>query len=480
MKRSIFALFVSFSLLLSLYPPLDLPAIQHGQYPFGAISVFADSNLIVNPGFEEGIYAPGNNPIGWSTDAWRGTSTFTWDSGVAHSGTKSVKITSTVPNDARWVQTVSVVPNSNYILSGWIKTENVGHSPPGELLDIGANLSLYGTWEHSADLKGTNDWTYVSFEFNSGDNTEVTVACRLGYWSSTNTGTAWFDDIALTFVQTIPVTRLEGEHIALELYTEHFNILNDPQAWLEKLDAAYEHLSALVGGVPYQGQMITIKEVAPFDYWAIAGNPIQWNSDYVPRELRSINEHNDISFGINHELSHDFDLLPQSKYYMTNHQLANAEHWANFKMMYAVDQLAVRYPDAVMYQSAIGYTKLAEFANAYFVKQFAQPWIASGRTDWYNMHNDVYTGILYIIRQQIGWEPFKQTFHDYATRTFDPSITETDEGRISLFVNLLSNSAQVDLVPQLTQWGLPVTWVIPREIGYRVYLPLITRGYQAR
>lgn len=155
-------------------------------------------NLIMNPGFEAGDYAPTNHPSDWSTDAWQDTSAFRWDSSISHSGTKSIRIVLSIPNGARWIQTVSVMPNTKYTLAGWIRTENVAVSPPEQLANIGANLSIYGTWDHSVDLKGTNDWTYVSFEFDSGDSSEVTVACRLGYWCSTTTGTAWFDDITLT------------------------------------------------------------------------------------------------------------------------------------------------------------------------------------------------------------------------------------------------------------------------------------------
>jgi len=160
------------------------------------------ANLIVNSGFEDGSYAPTNHPTGWSTDAWQNTSTFRWDNSISHSGTNSVKIISSTPNDARWIQTVSVTPNTDYILSGWIKTQNVAKDPTAAL-DIGANLCLLGNlqdplWDHSPDLKGTNDWTYVTFHFNSGNRSSVIVAARLGYWSATATGTAWFDDITLT------------------------------------------------------------------------------------------------------------------------------------------------------------------------------------------------------------------------------------------------------------------------------------------
>ena len=147
-------------------------------------------NLLANPGFEEGAYSPTADPPGWSRDAWQGTATFVWDNSIAHSGTKSTKIAAMTPNDARWLQTVAVTPHTDYLLSGWIRTEAVSDG-------VGANLCLYGTWDHSPDLMGTHDWTYVAFAFNSGSSTELTIAARLGYWSATVTGAAWFDDLSL-------------------------------------------------------------------------------------------------------------------------------------------------------------------------------------------------------------------------------------------------------------------------------------------
>lgn len=152
-------------------------------------------NLVRNPGFEDGQYGPDQQPTYWTTDAWQPISTFTWDDTQAHTGSKSVRIYSASANDARWIQTVQVEPNTGYQLTGWIKTENV--APVDDLELAGANLSLYGTWDHTPGLYGTYDWTYVTMQFNSGDNTEVTVACRLGYWSGTVTGTVWCDDIQL-------------------------------------------------------------------------------------------------------------------------------------------------------------------------------------------------------------------------------------------------------------------------------------------
>jgi hypothetical protein len=157
-------------------------------------------NFIANGGFEEGFYSQNAEPVGWTRDIWDWpNATLTWDNSHSYEGSKSAKITASVPNDARWIQTVSLQPNTNYRLSGQIKTEGVAHAD-GSVI-AGANLGLYGTWEYTAGLFGTNDWTTVSMQFNSGSSTTVVIACRLGYWSGTATGTMWCDDIRLELVQ---------------------------------------------------------------------------------------------------------------------------------------------------------------------------------------------------------------------------------------------------------------------------------------
>jgi hypothetical protein len=98
-----------------------------------------------------------------------------------------VEIHSVVENDARWVQTVGVASDSNYFLSGWIRTDGVG--PIGSERGAGASLSLFGTWTRSEHLLGTSEWTCNGIRFNSGSDSQVTVAARLGHWGGAAAGT---------------------------------------------------------------------------------------------------------------------------------------------------------------------------------------------------------------------------------------------------------------------------------------------------
>jgi hypothetical protein len=150
-------------------------------------------NVLPNGSFE--INTTGSDaPDGWTRQMWVAGSQLTRDPDVAHDGVWSARIAAPTANDAAWTQTITgLTPNANYLLSGWIRTEDVAPWDPTVL--GGANLSLWGTWLSTQPLLGTNDWTYVSMVFNAGATGSVTVAARIGYWGATASGTAWFDDL---------------------------------------------------------------------------------------------------------------------------------------------------------------------------------------------------------------------------------------------------------------------------------------------
>jgi hypothetical protein len=163
-------------------------SVWFGDTPAGA----AASNQLPNGSFEEAS-SDANAPNGWTRQAFAPGASLTWETDTAHDGLRSARIGNPTPNDAAWTQTVTLEPDRNYLLSGWIKTENIAHVTGG--VDAGANLCLWGTWQRTAALTGTNDWTYVRMIFNSGPTGIVTICGRIGYWSGVTTGTAWFDDL---------------------------------------------------------------------------------------------------------------------------------------------------------------------------------------------------------------------------------------------------------------------------------------------
>jgi len=162
---------------------------------FAFLTVFAvevsyskEKNVIQNSSFEE---MEGDLPAGWKVAVWQKEARFQVDQ-VAHSGTKSVGISSVNGGDASWTTIAMVKPYSKYRLSGWIKTQDVkAIDGKGALL----NLHNFQPLQTNA-LTGTQDWTRVELIFDTGGNDAVQVNCLLGGWGKA-AGTAWFDDIEL-------------------------------------------------------------------------------------------------------------------------------------------------------------------------------------------------------------------------------------------------------------------------------------------
>jgi hypothetical protein len=165
-----------------------------------AAPIQADSvNLLLNGGFEEGNYSPIAAPDSWTKEQFDSSSVMLWDNTDSFEGNRSVKISLTTHNDARWMQTVNVEPNTNYRVSGWIKTD---YASGTQRADLDAFLFLVEhPIHHSRPLFSTSDWTYVSFAFNSGEETQFTIAAQLGGWGEPATGTAWFDDLEVAPIQ---------------------------------------------------------------------------------------------------------------------------------------------------------------------------------------------------------------------------------------------------------------------------------------
>ncbi len=121
-----------------------------------------------------------------------GTS-FYRDSKVKFSKNRSYCIENTDFNDSVFYKKVEVEPNTPYRVTCMVKTENI----ESEENNAGACISLINKGEQSEILTGNNDWTKLSFNFNSKQNEELEIGFRLGGNNGDCKGKAWFSDIKL-------------------------------------------------------------------------------------------------------------------------------------------------------------------------------------------------------------------------------------------------------------------------------------------
>jgi len=157
-------------------------------------------NLLYNASFEE-VDGDGA-PDGWIEGKWY------WDSGVstlslsneAYSGEHSVMVYSAGENDARYTQTVTVEPDSWYRLSCMVKAEgcSVGRN--------GAGVSIENTFVSSEYVYDTaGEWVKLTLYGKTGaDQNYMTIMARIGGYGSLNVGRAYFDDIELVRLKSLP------------------------------------------------------------------------------------------------------------------------------------------------------------------------------------------------------------------------------------------------------------------------------------
>jgi hypothetical protein len=369
--------------------------------------------------FEEGS---GAMPDGWGVDQWEQRSAFTWEqAGVGRDGSRCVSIETIDPdgNDARWTRTLQLTPEGWYSLSGWVRGERLSNATG----DLAANLSLMDSWQVSSSGPGTFDWTKLDLTLQANVSGEVTIACRLGCWGSLVTGKAYFDDLTIT-----PLTRYEGQHHYLILEEADIAASGISDAalagWQARLDQVYEAYAQLVGDVPFDGQRIGIAAVRQYPGgWAVAGNPIRWHQPYVSESLYIIANEGDWSFGVVHELGHDFDL--------DYRWVWDAELLANVKLESIVEALdATVVFDGQSYQG--------EELRDVFAASYAEA-RSRGEYNWAVIHVRFAE-----LRDDYGWELFQQAFRAYPAAS-DPACPVSRLDKFLLFIDILSQISGADI-----------------------------------
>ena len=179
-------------------------------------------NLVQNSSFEKG---GAQTAQAWTTNIWSGEPVFRIDPVAGRTGNRAVVISSEEGGDGSWSFPLKVKPNRDYRVTAWIKTEDVGGGGLGALINL-HELQFEGK---SDALKGDNDWTRITTEFNSGPRDRLTLNCLFGGWGRA-TGTAWFDDIEVVQVSKEPEVPQMSEAEAGEFFETKvlpvFHLLN--------------------------------------------------------------------------------------------------------------------------------------------------------------------------------------------------------------------------------------------------------------
>lgn len=149
---------------------------------------------ITNPGFESGA----ETPTAWQMPGWATAGGGTWvrDTTVSRSGSASLKLQVTTASGYSYVYSAprTRIGQGTYKYGAWIKTDGVtGSGAHIDPLFFDASGKLVGSDHKVYASKGTHDWEYVEFVFDTpAGATQMEMHLRLS-----GPGTAWFDDVTL-------------------------------------------------------------------------------------------------------------------------------------------------------------------------------------------------------------------------------------------------------------------------------------------
>ncbi|MBN1525440.1 MAG: PilZ domain-containing protein [Spirochaetales bacterium] len=167
--------------------------------------LYAQENLVNNNSFERDDVL--GNLTWWETDSFIQNSSSALIvpvEGISRTGKRSLLVLNYIPNDSRAVQWVRVQPNTVYRFSAWVYIEESG--PQGK----GANISVYGSIFPSDDsAPAKKEWQKIELVGKTGgDQTELPVNVRLGFFGRLSTGKVYFDDVEMIKLDAMPAGKV--------------------------------------------------------------------------------------------------------------------------------------------------------------------------------------------------------------------------------------------------------------------------------
>jgi len=164
-------------------------------------SALADTPVALANGDFDQVGIADGLPLDWYAEAWiTGEDAYTIQRLVDEDGAPCVQIVAAEENDVRLCQTIPVAENSYYRISCELHTQDVSGGG-------GANVSVVGSLAASEPVVGTsNGWQQVELVGKTGaDQEEMTICIRLGGYGALCSGTAWFRNVEVVQLDSLPV-----------------------------------------------------------------------------------------------------------------------------------------------------------------------------------------------------------------------------------------------------------------------------------
>ena len=387
----------------------ELAVSEGAQAATDRVAVLVTDPL-VNGDFEAG---EGDRPAAWEPPADAPGVTFRWEEHGGIGDSRCISISSTDPTQpAAWRQRLQLAPYAPYLLKGYIR--GAGLAAKG---NEGATIGLGNLWisqNGPARTVSDLDWTPFEVDFATDPSGRADIECKLGYMFDGSSGTAYFDN--LTVERNPDVETFEGQHFVLHLYRDEVELATRAgvERMMANVDAVCEAYKELTGYDPggEDRQSAWAPDKWPLDALGWSGNPLLWTGDRDwiktnwPREGYCAEV-------FLHELAHNYD-HPNFMFHT---------HFNELKMYYALETLDLGIAED-------GWTRGAETRHRWEVR-------TQRNRELGIIDEGVQTYKNTLIRDQIGWEPFKRTFRYFLALPPD-QVPPTPWGKFKLWHDKLS------------------------------------------
>ena len=211
--------------------------------------------------------------------------------------------------------------------------------------------------------------------------------------------------------------------IELQLPTDINRVITDSrlQKWADDLETAYATFKELTSYQPYE--MVIVEAYKPCKYIGYVvedSNIIHIDNKFIYDDLEKMSKrNNDWNFCALHEMGHMFD----------NHRPWNfeTEMMTDLKLVYVLETNGAAAAPAE-------YDATKNFVGKNIIKAYEG--LKSDFSKNYNIYGCAYRFIQ--IKEDIGWQPFKQTFHKMQSEYAQYS-NYTKQQKLDSFISLLSS-----------------------------------------
>ena len=255
-----------------------------------------------------------------------------------------------------------------------------------------------------------------------------------------------------------PAVRRTGRRVAFELGKSRWAVFPSATKTLAIMDLAYDRMTDLTGGTPYDGRTVVFAESPPHFAWAYAGERVILNETFVGSTVKKWNV-GLVSFGWVHELGHDFDTA--GDWYLWNG--AASEAHANLKAAYVFEKMPdlriewhLGSPTYAPKGSEVVVRRASEWTRA-FLGTFGDGYLGDSSKGWDDMSSDDVCSLFLRIRDVHGWEPLRHLYRS-AERLRKAGVPPpaTPEAKVAFVCAALSAKAGVDLTPAFRLWRAPI------------------------